>query len=377
MLLSRWLGNRSLDPASFDKSVPAAPGTAMYRSCEGDECAVTLVAPSGERIDLADVHPDLAASLGAEGLADVSLSPNGHWLGRPEGGGYRLYHLDGGPVSVGEVAADPRGDRWELVGWSEQSYSPVLALYDSDTVVRYAIWGPGYDPSHRPRLIDVPDGVITTPIHGSTRARLQPVADPVLPEDGELPRIATTTPPSDEWFVLGGPGRAGQVVDTSDWEEGYNGTSFEDCVGSDETLVGPRGQIHSWWTRGSRRVHADMLTITTAVYSRDPSVTEPVAVVLWACDPAPWALDREDPYSEGIPGAADSTCRPRPRTRRGRFSGCCPTGRSRSPARPTGRRRTYVSRRAASSRTCTSCPLVQRFSRPAASSVGDSTQWVA
>ncbi len=312
--LGRWLENRSLDPAYLDKSEPAAPGTMMYRSCAEGDCTVTLVAPSGRQIDLADVHPDLASSLAADGLADVSLSPTGHWLGRPEDGGYRIYHLEE-PGIVEEVAADTRGDRWELVGWSEQSWAPTLALYDEDKVVRFLTWDSllttgaeccdGWRPrQYRPRSVDVPDDVVTTPIIGSTRPGLVPVAEPTQPVDDELPRVATTAPPGDKWLVVRGLDRAnrpGDIIETSSVEGGYGGTSFEQCVGADETLAGPEGRIHTWWVRGSRSVHADTLTVTTAVYSQDPSVSEPVAVVLWACHGGPWNSDRSGPFWNGIP----------------------------------------------------------------------------
>ena len=44
----------------------------------------------------------------------------------------------------------------------------------------------------RPRYVDVPDGVVTTPIVGSHQFGVVPVAKPAEAVDGELPRIATT-----------------------------------------------------------------------------------------------------------------------------------------------------------------------------------------
>ena len=281
--LQDWLENQTLDPASIDGTTqPAAAGTAMYRTCAGDECSVTLVSPSGERIDLADIHPELGATLAESGLEGVSISPNGHWLGRPDDGGYTLYHLDG-PDLVEKVAADPRGDRWELVGWSEQSWAPTLALYSGDEVVRFADWGDLV--TDEPTFVDVPTGISTVPVMGA-RPFMSPVTEPIEPVDGEWPRVATTAPPTSRWLLLQGVDRehrAGEVVDTSNWEDGYNGTSFEQCVGPDETLLGPDGRIHSWQVRGSRPVHADRVTVTTAVFSRDASASQPVAVLVSGC----------------------------------------------------------------------------------------------
>ncbi len=280
--LQDWLENRTLGPGSIDATKPAAAGTAMYRSCAGDECSVTLVSPSGEHIDLGDVHPELAAVLAESGLDGVSLSPTGHWLGRPDDGGYTLYYLDG-PDMVEEVAADPRGDRWELVGWSEQSWAPTLALYSGDEIVRFAGWESLI--TDEPTFVDVPPGVTTVPVMGA-RPVMSAVTEPIEPFDGEWPRVATTAPPTSRWLLLRNVDRehrAGEVVDTSNWEDGYNGTSFEQCVGPDETLIGPDGRIHSWQVRGSRPVHADRITVTTAVFSRDASVSQPVAVVVGGC----------------------------------------------------------------------------------------------
>lgn len=296
--LRRWLENRTLDPTYGDRTQPAAAGTAMYRGCDGDDCAVTLVSPSGERIDLADVHPGLAESLAEDGLAGVSLSPTGHWLGRPEDGAYRVYNLDMPGVSD-RVAADPRGDRWELVGWSEQSWAPMLALYDGDRVVRYANWvNLTVD---APKFVDVPDGVVTAPIMGY-RTYLVPVAQAAEPVGAEWPRVTTTTPPTDEWLVVrnlrGVYPAAGTVLDTSDREDGE---SFQRCLAADETLIGPDGLMHTWQVRGSRPVHADTLTAATEVFSRESTRTEPVAVILYACDGAPWTSDGDDYFPEGLP----------------------------------------------------------------------------
>jgi hypothetical protein len=281
--LYRWLENRTLTPTSWDPSKPASAGTAMYRSCE-DACTVTLLSPSGREIDLADVRPALAERLAEDGIADVSLSFTGRWLGQPDDGAYRIYDLSGRRSDI-EVPAAADGDRWELVGWSEQSWAPTLALYDGDRIVRFADWD--NLTNTEVRYLDVPDGVVTTPSLGHRPYYLSPVMDPIEPVDGRMPRIASTTPPTNRWLIvhrLYGPFTAGRIVNTSEWESGNNGQSFEACVGPDETLAAPDGRIYQWEVRGSRSVHGDAVTVATAVFSRDPDRTEPTAVVLWDCE---------------------------------------------------------------------------------------------
>lgn len=303
--LSRWLENRTLGRLSADPSKPAAAGTSMYRACDADgECAVTLVSPSGREIDLADVSPTLAERLADDGLDGAALSPTGHWLGMPHDGGYRIHHLDR-PRATVTVPASPDGDRWELVGWSEQSWAPTLALYDGDRLVRFANW----DNLTRDRVkyLDVPAAVATTPQLGH-RPYESPVMSPYEEVDGQLPRVASTAPPTNEWFVVSplGSDRPGSVIGSSKY--GGDGQSFESCVGPDETLAGPDGRIHRWETRGTRSVHADAVTVATAVFSRDLSRTEPVAVILWGCAPrgeSAWGEEIPDGGRLDLPTSTD------------------------------------------------------------------------
>jgi hypothetical protein len=283
--LSRWLENRTLDLSTADPAKPAAAGTAMYRSCDDGDCTVTLVSPSGREIDLADVAPSVAEQLAEDGLADVSLSPTGHWLGVPSGGAYWIHHLESPGLSV-KLPASSDGDRWQMLGWSANMWGPMLALYDGDRVVRFAR---GTLLRLRPpTYLDVPDGVVTTPPVGSDIWQ-SPVNAPAEPVDGLMPRVATTVPPTDRWFAVrpDDPDHPpGEVFDGSDhWMADVLGQSFEGCVGPDETLAGPDGRIHQWSTRSLNIVLSDVAVKATALFSRDTARSEPVAVVLRDCEP--------------------------------------------------------------------------------------------
>lgn len=278
-----WLENKSAGRAVADPGKPALAGTTLYRSCNGDDCDIRLTSPSGRELDLDDYNPELAAHLAEDGLDGVSLSPNGHLLGYADVGAYRIHRI-GEPGAAATVPDEGPGDRWELVGWSEQSWAPALARYDDERIVRFADWRAGTEPGrHDPTYLAVPDGVTTTPILGH-RPELSPVAEPAEPSDGIMPHVDTTRPPDGRWFNVEGYGYGehGTIVEND--AEHYGFSDFGRCVGPDETLAGPDGRIRQWEVRGTRAVHADIVAMTTAVYARDAESYDPVAVVVNGCE---------------------------------------------------------------------------------------------
>lgn len=273
------------------ESLFAGPGTAMYRTCDGDDCRVRLLAPSGEEFDLAGLRPDVAADLEDTGLEQVSISPHGTLLAYPgDDGGYEVRDL-ADPARDVEVPLPVDGDEWRFVSWDDYYATPVLGLFDGERIVRYAHWHWRQGLTDRPLYTQVPPDVTTVPTSGSTSDSPTEVA--AVPDGSGWPstddRVASTTPPTGEWMVLGGEASSGRIVERA-------GQSFESCVGPTETLVGGDGYPRRWTIGGTIPSQVDRLIGSTAIYDHAVSEVEPVALAVYGCERIP-PEDRWEPNS--------------------------------------------------------------------------------
>lgn len=155
----------------------------------------------------------------------------------------------------------------------------MLALYDGERPSRYVI---GQVRGDGAVTVVVPAGVQTTPIVGrQPLGGLVPVTEPVEATRGGMPRITSTTPAGNSWLLLerAGPDfRPSTVVDTSHWEEGYNGEELATCMRAEETLAGPDGRFHEWQLRGYEAKEADSVFTATAVFGTAGSSDSPTAL---------------------------------------------------------------------------------------------------
>lgn len=104
-------------PQPLTVGAPAPAGTMMLRSCAAADCSVKLLKSDKSTIDLADLRPELAQLIAANGLEGASLSPDAEWLGLRNGGGFDIYNL-ADSAKVYKLEAGAAESQWRVIGWN-------------------------------------------------------------------------------------------------------------------------------------------------------------------------------------------------------------------------------------------------------------------
>lgn len=127
-------------PAATLQGPVLAPGSLVYRRCDGPDCRITVVFNNGPAFDLASERPDLAQLLASRGLDGVTLSPDGSWIGVPDGREFTLYDMFGDTRAI-DLPVGPEGTRWQASYWNVET-DLVLVHFAGDTVTDYAVVHP-------------------------------------------------------------------------------------------------------------------------------------------------------------------------------------------------------------------------------------------
>ncbi|WP_030452072.1 hypothetical protein [Herbidospora cretacea] len=126
IVLFTWLRPQPQSaPVLHEPPQPGARAHSLYSACR-DDCPTMLRLTDGRDVEIGvdTVHPP----------GNYTISPDGRWLGVPEGGGYELGDLLGGPVH--RLPAEPGGVYGPWV-WAADSGRIIMAHHRDGEVSHY------------------------------------------------------------------------------------------------------------------------------------------------------------------------------------------------------------------------------------------------
>lgn len=262
---------RSPEPVDALSS-PVGPNSLWYRSCTANGCTIRTLANGGRSVDLADSHPRLTETLADDGLADVTLSYDGNWLGVSAGADFTLHELNG-RRTIG-LPAGPPGTTWRPYYWMSDSFELVLAQHDDDAVLQYAIihTSEGADPTIE--RVPAPAEPTLVPAYSSFFfVNLVQAVDPSAApsERPTLSSLSTWRLFTEGSTQLQPPGQA---------------RDLSGCMRPGETLAGPDGAPLEF--TAAPATSTEQLT-AIVVFNQNADELVPSGIIRGVCEDAPYA----------------------------------------------------------------------------------------
>ena len=246
---------------------PSAPVRLLYRTCGSISCTAGLTDNTNQHLRL---PAPLQADLSLAGLDDVTLSPDGEWIGLPhEDGAFTVVQAFNVGVAV-EVPAGPPGSRWAPYFWSApDDQHLVLAQHTGTDVTGFAVVDVSRAFSADPRV---------TRVAVPRKLRLIPQSAGKVP--GE--QLDVASPP-----VLGESDRPHQAVEEllvnlggrSEPSPGET-RDLSSCLRETESVLGPNGVPMTFAVPSERSNETTDVTIVFTVINGRPV---PSGVVSGGC----------------------------------------------------------------------------------------------
>lgn len=246
----------------------AAPARLLYRTCGSTSCTVGITDNTNQHLRVPSL---LSEDLAIAGLDDVTLSPDGEWVGLPhEDGAFTVVQAFNLGLAV-EVPPGPPGSRWAPYFWTAaDDQHLVLAQWTGTRVTGYAVVHVG--DTSRPWLqvttVAAPGGESLVPQSpaGATDGRIDVAAVPRL-GNRERPQQAV-----DE--------RTLSLRDGAPVQASRRTRDLSTCLRANESVLGPEGVPMSF---GLPAEGPDEATEVTVVFTVVDGRPVPSGVVAGGC----------------------------------------------------------------------------------------------